>query len=142
MTPNRFRALIVAHVLLLAIAGWLAFVGGGYSPELEAAFEREPDPLLFQNAYFGIAAAASVVLAMVTGLVGLLMFRDWGRWLSVASTAVGFALIPIMGPTLSSPVESLVGEATGFLWAAILTLAYFSDLAHRFNTQRPRKDAI
>ncbi|CAN7541565.1 hypothetical protein LJR143_003709 [Pseudoxanthomonas sp. LjRoot143] len=131
MTIPRFRQLLILSAVL-AIAGAVAgLLPGGYSTALADAYANEPVPPLLQHEGMAIAVLLAMLAAVVAGFVGLLLLKRWGRTLSLVLTLAGLPLYLLLGPTLQSPVEMMLTEASSLLWGACLALAYFSPVAVR-----------
>lgn len=131
MTIPRFRQLLILSAVL-AIAGAVAgLLPGGYSTALADAYANEPVPTLLQHEGMAIAVLLAMLAAVVAGFVGLLLLKRWGRTLSLVLTLAGLPLYLLLGPTLQSPVEMMLTEASSLLWGTCLALAYFSPVAAR-----------
>jgi hypothetical protein len=133
-----FRGLILLYVaLILAEIAVAIFAPTGYSKALSEAFESEPQPILLDNDGLMLAIALPVAAAALAGIVGLFLFKGWGRLLSVVSTIAGLIVLVFTGPTLYGAAEYMFWEASTLLWGAILALAYYSPVAIHF--ERPKQ---
>ena len=132
MTDRRFRVIVIAYVVSIFVAVFAGLMQAGYTPELRAAYAAEP--FWLANVSLAILVPLLILAAVIsiTGIVGLFLFKPWGRSLSLWLTIVGTPLTAIAGPTLASGFESAAWEASTLLWGAILALAYFSPVADRF----------
>ena len=139
MTETRFRQLLVLYIAYTRAAAAASFVPGGYSRELANALASEPEPLLVRNLWLLLGLLIPLLGAIVAGLVGLFRFKPWGRSISLYATLAGFALVPLGGPTLSSPLEDALWGVSEILWGAILASAYFSAVAGRFGANNSFK---
>ena len=82
-----------------------------------------------------LAVAGAVLLFLllhVAGLVGLCLYRRWGRTLSVATTLVAYASLPFTGASIEGAVENLLNILATLTWGSALALAYWSSVAERF----------
>ena len=133
MTESRFRQLLLLYVLLELASIALGHIPNSYSPTLSEAYSNEPNPWLLQQTwlFFGILAILGAI--GIAGLVGLFLFRAWGRTLSVSFTLAVLVLMPFAGPTLYSALEQLPSEAASTVWGAILALAFWSPVSARFS---------
>ena len=75
-------------------------------------------------------------LAIGASLVGLILFRDWARWLLPVALIGGMLLQPFMGLAVYSPLESTLGSVygTAFIW--LVTVSFWTPLAGRFEGVR------
>jgi hypothetical protein len=131
MTIARFRLFLIASVVLSIAAVATVFLPDGYSPALAEAYASEPLPWLFENEGVAIGVGITALAIMIVGWVGLFMLKRWGRALSLGITVLGFPLYLLAGPTLLSPLEAMLTDASTLVWGACLALAYYSPVAAR-----------
>ena len=92
MSETRFRRLIVLYFAIFMMAIASAFVPGGYSPELAAAYAKEPDAWLMQGTWMPLIVVSVLLTPWLTALVGLFFFRRWSRSLAVLSKIASLAI--------------------------------------------------
>ena len=140
MKESSFRYLLTAYVVMVPCCVAASFFSvDSFSAELAAAYANEPEAWLYQYTWIFISFMAAVILATVAGVVGLFLFKGWGRSLSLYSTIAAFLLYPLLGPTLYSPLEETLYEISSLLWGAILAMAYWSPFSHRFSADNSFK---
>lgn len=132
MTPARFRQLLVLYIVVTLAAIPAAWLPGGYSQELADAYARESDLWVDSRLWLIIGVAIPLVVAALAGLVGLFLFKPWGRSLSLYSTLASLLLVPLDSPTLYSKWESGLWTVSDVLWGVVLASAYFAPVADRF----------
>jgi hypothetical protein len=102
-SKNGFRSLIIVS-FISGFGGVLDRVFPSLlSPELQEYFNSA------QVTNYGIILAAiSLVLILLSliALIGVLMFRRWGRTLYVSVTALGIALLPLFNEQISSGIAA------------------------------------
>lgn len=133
MTIVRFRLFLTASVILSVATIATAFLPDGYSQALADAYASEPPPWLFEREGLMIGVGGMALAAMIAGYVGLFLLTRWGRALSLALTVLAFPLYLLTGPTLLSPLESMLADASTLVWGACLALAYFSPVSARID---------
>ncbi|TAG03242.1 MAG: hypothetical protein EAZ30_10300 [Betaproteobacteria bacterium] len=133
MTAFKFRSIAWLHLALAVLGAGAAFLPNGLSPELAAAFDHEPVPSLFGYEWALYAIALFFIALFLAGFVGLLMFKPWGRTLSLCMTVVLLLVYPLFGPTLMTGLESALLEAAALTWGAVLALAYYSEVSVKFS---------
>jgi hypothetical protein len=131
MTIDRFRLFLVASLILSIASIATVFLPDGYSQGLADAYASEPLPWLFRNEYVASGVGVVAVALVIAGYMGLFMLKRWGRALSLGITVLGFPLYLLAGPTLLSPLESMLTDASTLVWGACLALAYYSPVAAR-----------
>jgi hypothetical protein len=139
MSDSRFRWLLILYVVISLAAAASSFVPGGYSQQLADAYAREPEPWLLREVWLTLAIGAPLLVMTVAGLVGLFLFRRWGRSLSLYSTIACLLLYFFSGAAVLSALESVLYQASNFLWGAILALSYYSPIAARLHASEPLK---
>ena len=65
------------------------------SSELSQAMETEPSPFLYEH-WQWIALLIAFFVSSIAGFVGLLLFRNWGRALSLWTTLIGLCVYPFI----------------------------------------------
>ena len=131
MTITRFRLLLVASAILPVAVIATAFLPGGYSQALSDAYAAEPVPWLFEKEWVALAVGLAALAVTIVGFVGLFLLKRWGRALSLYMTVLGLSLYLLSGPTLLSPIEAILSDASMLVWGACLAVAYFSPIGAR-----------
>ena len=139
MSASKFRLLLILYVLVTLGAIGAGFAPSGYSQELADAYEKELDGWFSQNIWMLLALGIPLVLAAVVGIIGLFMFKRWGRTIALYSTVAGLGFYLLAVPELYSALESVLFEASLLLWGAILALAYYSPIADRLGANNSFK---
>jgi hypothetical protein len=139
MSESKFRLLIILYVLATLAAIGAGFAPTGYSQVLADVYEQELDAWFSRNVWLLVAVAVPLLVATVTGVIGLFMLKRWGRTISLYSTIVGLCVCLFAIPELSSAFESVLFEASSLLWGAILAIAYYSPIADRLGANHSFK---
>jgi len=74
----------------------------------------------------------------LAGMVGLFLFKHWGRRLSAWTSILTLTAYPFLGPFLSSGWGTLLNDASMMFWGAALAMAYFSPIHARFTRRGAR----
>ena len=131
MTITHFRVYLIASTLLGIAAVATVFLPDGYSPALAEAYANEPLPWLYENDAVAIGVGAAALAITIVAFVGLFLLKRWGRALSLGITVLFLPLYLLTGPTLSSPIEAMLTDASTLVWGVCLALAYYSPVATR-----------
>ena len=134
MTITHFRVYLIASVILSLATIATVFLPDGYSPALAEAYANEPPPWLFRNENVASGVGAVALALVIAGYAGLFLLKRWGRALSLGITVLGFPLYLLAGPTLLSPLEAMLTDASTLAWGVCLALAYYSPVATRIET--------
>ena len=132
-----FRFLVVAS-LLFAIFGSLmdhlapallpTTLSNAYNVHLSA--EDPSLPIIIGMLAFAILLFVAALLATV----GLLLFKWWGRPLSVWISVLSLLSYPFLGAMLFSGWALMFTEVATMMWGAVLAMAYYSDVRLRFES--------
>src|SRR5688572_18988438 len=139
MSDSQFRWLLVLYLIVTLAAIWAGFMPGGYSQELSDAYTHETESWFFSNIWVALAVTLPLLAAIVVGLVGLFLFKRWGRAVSLYSTLAAFCMYLLTGPAVYSALEGALFELSNLLWGAILALSYYSPIASRLSANNSFK---
>ena len=131
MTIARFLLFLIASATITNAANTTASLPDGYSQALADAYASEPPPWLFKKEGIATGVGMTALAITVVGFAGLFLLKRWGRALSLGITVLCFPLYLLTGPTLSSPIEAMLTDASTLAWGACLALAYYSPVAAR-----------
>ena len=131
MTIARFRLFLIASATLSIAAITTAFLPDGYSQALADGYASERPSWLFEKEGVATGGGMAALAITVVGFAGLFLLKRWGRALSLGITVLCFPLYLLTGPTLSSPIEAMLTDASTLAWGACLALAYYSPVAAR-----------
>ena len=132
-----FRFLVLASIAVAVLGSLVDSIVPGLLPTpLEDAYEtylatEEPSmSLALTLGGFTIV----LLLGTLVGTVGLLLFKPWGRPLSLWTSVLAMFSYPFIGPVLCSGWAAMLTETSMMLWGAALAMAYFADIKVRFET--------
>ncbi|HSH54445.1 MAG TPA: hypothetical protein VK967_05385 [Methylotenera sp.] len=135
MKPNTFRCLVILSFVFSIIAGLVDSFYPSLLPEpLSQAYENLPLPSALESPVWLVIFGSWLLLGLA-GMVGLIFFKNWARFLSLYTTILSFFLLPLLGPGLASGWAAAFYNASFIMWGAVLAVAYYSPLADRFNAK-------
>lgn len=130
-----FRCLVVASIVTAVLGASVdAFVPSLIPAVLGDAYEEyaaAEEPTM-SNALILGGAALALFIGAVVGTIGLLLFKSWGRQLSLWLSILAILSYPFFGPVLYSGWATMLAEASMMLWGAALAMAYFAEIKVRF----------
>lgn len=130
-----FRLAVIGLLLFeLAISGMVYFFDDG---SLDQAWELLPgtvDLLAYFEGNFTIPAIAGVVVVfiIIASFVGVLLFRNWGRWLYLGSTLFIYPVSIFMGPTIYYGWESALWDTACMLNGALILSMFLPPVSAEF----------
>lgn len=129
ITPSTFRVLVILSAAL-ALAGPL--LNSIFLPKLPIGHSE----LIFpeSSSLFALLVLLHLVLDLAT-TVGLCLFWRWSRPASLFSIAWGFVLYAMCAYFVDAGIKVAVDCLSTLLTGAVLSMAYFSPIASRFERE-------
>lgn len=131
-----FRLAVIGLLIAeLAIGVALYFLDTG---ALDAAWEKLPESIdwyTYLESHFVTSVALLILLlvAILGSLVGVLLFKNWGRWLYLGSTVLIIPVSIFTGPTIYYGWESAVWDITSMLNGALMLSMFLPPISNEFN---------
>ena len=134
-TLNVFRILVIASVAIAFCGGFLDLVVPEMIPKsIDDAYNEYLDSRLESIGGMYIVAIALGVFIILLSIAtfGMLKLKRWGRSLAFGGTIITFPALPALGVLVQSGWANMLSELSISLWAAAITIAYFSELKTQF----------
>ncbi|MDR1994244.1 hypothetical protein [Azonexus sp.] len=136
-TPRLFRTLILLSFTFATASICISFLAPGLVPEPLRVAEESILESVFESvskATFGFHLAIFywLIALSIIGYYGLFMFKPWARPLNLALAFTPFIVWPFLGYNLSSDWSQALGNFSGYLWAVVISMAYFSPASESF----------
>ncbi|GAA3952720.1 hypothetical protein [Allohahella marinimesophila] len=137
ISKQQFRLLIVAEILLGVAATVFTFYWQSPVVEKVQAFADSLEGLLSPDWYVALMGTAILLLIVyVVALIGLILFRNWARWLYVIDMVVAFPVIFYIVPVaVEGPLETMLLTMGEMLSGAIIALMFFSPVSKFFQRE-------
>lgn len=137
MTPSlAFRLLVILSIVLGFASMGVDLLTDLVSPELTNTIEKESMlGVMETHPFILLAILLPWIIAALVGVIGIFLFKRWGRTLSLYSTAIGFLIVPFLGSVASSGLSYALDQASFTLWGAVLAVAYFSPISELFKVE-------
>lgn len=134
-TLGLLRGLVVANAALFFLAMVTAIAYGLLTSTPEQETLGMSNPQVGASDILGCLFLAIFVPVHLAGLVGLLLLRNWGRWLNLGTLAVSNGLYLITSVFEVSAVwgfPTAVWRVEAIVSGLILGLVFYSPLARQF----------
>lgn len=132
MTPNVFRAIVLAHLLFMTLSAFVDLLFPTLvPPAIASAIATEPLPPALSSGW-ALWVSGAWALALLGASVGLLFFKRWARTVALWGTLGGFALFPLLGGGYASGWSTALQDAAATTWGVANALAWFGPVAQRF----------
>lgn len=134
-----FRSLILVGLAFSIIGSGLDFFVPSLVPtEITDAYDSYTDtqePGLAWILTLGIGGLILIIVG-IASTIGLLLFKPWSRRLALWLSVLSLLMYPLLGPVIYSGWAYMLLETSMVMWGAALAMAYFSELAVRFEPDR------
>lgn len=130
-----FRALILASSSIAVLAVCVDFlIPGLVPPSLKEAYEayRAAEELSLPLLLALLGFAVALFIGGIAGTIGLFLYKQWGRQLSLWLSVLAMLLYPFGGIVVNSAWANMLTDVSQIIWGAVLAMAYFSDVKARF----------
>lgn len=130
-----FRLAVIGILIFdFAIAGIVMFFDNG---ALDAAWELLPEFIdwfsLYENHPVMLVSSLVFILAVsIISLVGVLMFKAWGRWLYLGATISIFPISVIAGPAIFYGWETALFDFASMFHGAVILSMFLQPIASEF----------
>jgi hypothetical protein len=132
-----FRLAVIGILLFdFAIVGIAMLFDNG---ALDASWELLPEFIdwysLFENHLVILVSSLVFILAVsIISLVGVLMFKAWGRWLYLGATISIFPISVITGPAIFYGWEIALFDFANMFHGAVILSMFLQPIANEFKT--------
>ena len=129
---NLFRILVVLSLVLsiMSVVWDYIFPNEIVSKLMVYLFELKPVDM--EVGSLDIIYSVSILLLLFTALSGLLLFKNWGRIAFVLCGVVGYPIIMMSGPQVSSGFSGVLFDLSNIASGVILAMMYLSPVAEEF----------
>jgi len=131
-----FRLALIFLYVLSAVELFLGFYLEDNLPLLlqeYIASDQLPDDE--EKIHLMLAMGATIILSTIT-LVGLWMFKAWGRVLNCIIILVVIVIYPLLGPQVLNEWEALFSYLSSVLEGVLLLWMFTGDINDRFNYKK------
>ena len=139
---NKFRAFVIftnSGYLLYALLYFLL-----YDERFDAAYEKLPVGIIdeyFANTAILIIVLAALIVFWLLSVIGLLLFKNWGRILAVLGLIIGLPLGSLFGPSIVAGWESVMGALLDTCYGITLAVIYLQPISAEFNKPHQQQKA-
>lgn len=113
--------------------------------ELDSAWEQLPESFDWYSAFtsnliISFVVSIGIVSILFASIVGVLLFKNWGRWLYLGSMFLVLPISLITGPSIYFAWESALWDITNMLNGALILAMFLQPFANEFNKERLPKN--
>ncbi len=134
-TRNIFRALVISTNLgYMLSALLLIYLDAGQLNAAYAALPEEGDSEnLFLNVIYSEYSIAVLIVFWLISVAGLLLFKTWGRNLTILGTIISLPCLAVFGPSIEFGWESALNEVLAICTGIIIASMYLQPISKEFN---------
>ena len=104
---------------------------------LEPALELLPESAnwysYLDNDFLPLIIAILLVIVVIASVIGVLLFKNWGRWLYISSTLLALPVYCFTGPDIYYGWESALWEVASMANGALMLAMFLPPISHEFN---------
>ena len=132
-----FRLAVIGILIFdLASGGIITFFDDG---SLDAAWELLPETfdwnsLIEEYLVLTISILAIILVMSILSLVGVVLFKAWGRWLYLTVTLLIFPFSIIAGPVINYGWETALFDFANMFHGAIILSMFLQPIASEFKS--------
>ena len=130
-----FRFLVMISIVTAVLGASMDFLVPSLIPAVfgaaSEAYAAGKEPMMSHVFLLG-GLALVLLISAVVGTIGLLLFKSWGRQLSLWLSVLATLCYPFFGPVVCSGWATMLTETSMMLWGAALAMAYFAEIKVRF----------
>ncbi|MEI6317476.1 MAG: hypothetical protein WCS09_03105 [Pseudomonadota bacterium] len=128
-----FRLLVLFNALLIPAAMFVSTYDMRLlPPELQAWIASRGAVLATPLQSIGAMVSFGAFVGLCIGLLGLLAFQRWARWLTLVATIAVYLPIPLSSTVVLSGFAYTMDSVAAILWGVLLAAAYWSPVAAEF----------
>jgi len=83
--------------------------------------------------YITLGILALLLILIIVGLVGMYLFKKWGRTLTVVLTIISICSIALMGVTVALPTYIILNDISNLFFGAIICMSFLEPINNEFN---------
>ena len=129
---NIFRILVVLSLVLSTVSVVWDFIFPNEIVNKLMIYFFELKPVDIEVSSIDIISSVAMLFLMLAALVGLLLFKNWGRIAFILCGVVGYPVIMMSGPQISSGVSGVLFDLSNITSGVILAMMYLSPVSEEF----------
>ena len=133
MTKNQFRVVVITVLAVTLFGMFIDLLWPNEITKQITAYAEQLEPE-WSDTKFGLFMvwAFVAIICWVGSVIGLLLFKNWGRLLLLLGFIIIIPIYVPMGTAVSSPLSQIFYDLGSYGEGAILALCYFSPIAKYF----------
>jgi hypothetical protein len=129
---NIFRILVLLSLVLAVMSATCDFIFPNEVVDKLFAYFFELKPMDIEVDPIDIGLLVLMLVLLLAALSGLLLFKNWGRIAFVLCGVVGFPIIMMSGPYITSGLSGVLYDLSNITSGVILAMMYLSPVSEEF----------
>lgn len=134
-TRNIFRTLVITTHLGYVLSTLLLIYL--YDGQFNAAYAALPEKIDYENQFINAISSkysmAFLIVFWLISVTGLLLFKRWGRALTLAGIIISLPCLALFGPTIEFGWESALNELLAICTGIIIASMYLQPISREFD---------
>ena len=128
-----FRILVLLSLILTVMSGICDFIFPNEIVEKLFTYSFELQSIDIEVSLLDVGLLVLMLVLLLVALIGLLLFKNWGRIAFILCGVVGFPIIMMNGPYIASGLSSVLYDLSNISSGVILATMYLSPISEEFN---------
>jgi hypothetical protein len=129
---NLFRVLVLLSLVLAVMSATCDFIFPNELVEKLFDYYFELKPMDIEVNPIDIGLLVLMLVLLLAALSGLLLFKNWGRIAFVLCGGVGFLIIMMNGPYITSGLSGVLYDLSNIASGMVLAMMYLSPVSEEF----------
>ncbi len=129
---NLFRILVLLSLVLAVMSATCDFIFPNEVVDKLFSYFFELKPMNIEVNPIDIGLLVLMLVLLLAALSGLLLFKNWGRIAFVLCGFVGFPIIMMSGPYITSGLSGVLYDLSNITSGVILAMMYLSPVSEEF----------
>lgn len=127
-----FRIVVLLSLVLAVMSGTCDFIFPNEVVEKLFTYSLELKPMNIEVSPIDIGLLILMLILFSAALIGLLLFKNWGRTAFILCGVVGFPVIMMNGPYIASGLSDVLYDLSNICSGVVLAMMYLPPISEEF----------
>ncbi len=127
-----FRIVVLLSLVLAVMSGTCEFIFPNEIVDKLFTYSFKLKPIDIDVSPFDIGLLVLMLILFSAALIGLLLFKNWGRIAFILCGVVGFPIIMMNGPYIASGLSGILYDLSNISSGVILAMMYLPPISEEF----------
>ncbi len=127
-----FRIVVLLSLVLAVMSGTCEFIFPNEIVDKLITYSFKLKPMDVEVSLMDIGLLVLMLILFSAALIGLLLFKNWGRIAFILCGVVGFPIIMMNGPYIASGLSGILYDLSNISSGVILAMMYLPPISEEF----------